>query len=110
MSTSRPFLDFLREHRQGVTHDELSDALQSLVAAVSEEGKGGTLTFVISIKPADHGGALIVTDAIQVKPPAQTRSASIFYATPDNNLQREDPKQSKLDLREIPPAAYKGVA
>lgn len=35
MANSRPFLDFLREHRGGVTHDELSDALQALTAAAS---------------------------------------------------------------------------
>ncbi len=110
MANSRPILDFLREHRNGVTHDELSDALQDLVAAVTAEGKGGSLTFTISIKPADKGGALIVTDSIKVKPPAQTRSASIFYASPDNNLVRDDPKQAKMDLREIPMSAHKGVA
>lgn len=111
MSTSRPFMDFLRDHRHGVTHDELSDALQALVADVTAEGKGGTLTLTISVKPAEgKDGALIVTDAIKIKPPPQTRSASIFYATPENNLQREDPKQHKLELREIPATAHKGVA
>jgi hypothetical protein len=40
MANSRPFLDFLREQRNGVLHDELSDALQECVAAVMTEGGG----------------------------------------------------------------------
>lgn len=57
----RPFMDFLREHRSGSTHDELSDALNALVAAVTEEGKAGKLTLTIAIKPAGRdSGALEV--------------------------------------------------
>ena len=110
MANSRSFHDFLREHRNGVTSDELSDALQELVAAVTAEGKGGTLTLKVKIKPAGKSGALEVTDEIKVTAPAQTRSASLFYASPENNLIREDPKQTKLDLRSIPAAAHVALA
>lgn len=110
MANSRPFHDFLREHRGGVTHDELSDALQTLVAAVGEEGKGGTLTLTISIKPAGNSDALEVTDRIVIKPPKQTRSASLFFVSPEGNLIREDPKQTTMELRPIPATAHKGVA
>jgi hypothetical protein len=105
-------LDFLREHRNGASHDELSDALQELVAAVTEEGKAGTLTLKITVKPANAGqGALLVVDEIKTAPPKTTKSGSIFFASPDNNLVREDPRQPKLDLREIgPAAAHKGIA
>jgi hypothetical protein len=109
--SSRPFLDFLREHRGGVTHDELSDALQALVADVVAEGKGGKLSFTISVKPADKGGALIVADEIKLTPPKKSKSGSIFYASPDNNLIRQDPKQMAMELREIGPASpHAGVA
>lgn len=37
---ARPFLDLLREHRNGLTHDELTDALNELVEAVAAERKG----------------------------------------------------------------------
>jgi hypothetical protein len=110
MANSRSISDFLRDHRSGMTHDELSDALQELVAAVTAEGKGGTLTFKIKIKPAGKSGALEVTDEIKVSAPAQTRSASIFYATPENHLIRDDPKQTKLELRQIPTVPHVGLA
>lgn len=51
MANSRPFMDFLREHRSGVTHDELSDALQSLVADVTAEGKGGNVAVLDGLPP-----------------------------------------------------------
>ncbi len=106
MASSRPFLDFLREHRNGVSHDELSDALQELVAAVVEEGKAGRLTLTISVKPADTGGgALLVADDIKIVPPKRTKSGSIFFASPENNLIRQDPKQTTLPLRDINPGA-----
>jgi hypothetical protein len=36
---------------------------------------------------------------------------SIFFATPENNLTRIDPRQTTMELREIGPAqAHKGIA
>ena len=96
------FTDFLREHRNGASHNDLSEALQALVAAVAAEGKSGTLTYTIAVKPTDKGEALIVTDAIKVTAPKSSRAGSIFYADADNNLVREDPRQSRLELRSIP--------
>lgn len=103
MANSKPFQLFLAEHRNGVLHDELSDKLQELVAAVAEENKGGTLTLKIVVKPTSAGnGALTVTDEIKVAPPKQTKSGSIFFVSPENNLVREDPRQTKLDLKPVP--------
>lgn len=110
MSNSRPFPDFLREHRGGLTHDELGDKLQELVAAVTAEGKGGSLTLTIKVSPSATG-ALDVSDEIKLVLPKETRSHSLFFATPDNNLVREDPRQTKMELRSITPAtAHRGIA
>jgi hypothetical protein len=100
--SARPFFDFLREHRGGATHDDLSDALQELVAAVAEGQKAGRLTLTISIKPADSGnGALFIADEIKLFPPKVSKSGSIFYVSPENNLVRHDPKQMPLPLQDI---------
>lgn len=107
---ARAFMDFLRDHRGGLTHDQLSDALQELVAAVTQEGKGGTLTVKFSVKPMGKSDGLEVAAEIAMKPPKETPGVSIFFATPENNLVREDPRQKAMDLREVPAAAYKGVA
>lgn len=109
--SSRPFYDFLREHRDGVTHDELANALNELVTAVTEENRAGSLTFTVSIKPMGRSDGLEVSADIKMKPPKKTPGVSIFFATPENNLSRVDPRQTSMELREVGPAlAHRGVA
>ncbi len=98
--SARPFLDLLREHRNGLTHEELTEALNEIVEAVASEGKGGKLTLTIAVKP--HGdGAVMVMDELKITKPKPTKGGSIFFVTPENNLIRQDPKQPSLPLREI---------
>ena len=104
-------MDFLRDHRNGLTHDQLSDKLQELVEAVTAEGKKGELVIKIAIKPMGKGDGLEVTAETSLKPPKETPGAAIFFATPDNNLVRQDPRQQAMELRDIGPAvAHRGVA
>ena len=110
MSNSRPFMDFLREHRTGITHDILSDALQELVAAVTQEGKAGKLVLTIGVKPMGKSDGLEVSAQIECKPPKETAGVAIFFPTPDNNLVRVDPRQQAMELHEVPAAAFKGIA
>jgi len=111
MANSRPFMDFLREHRTGITHELLSDALQELVAAVTQEGKTGKLVLTIGVKPMGKGDGLEVSASVECKPPKETAGVSIFFPTPENNLVRQDPRQSAMELHEIGPAmAHKGAA
>ena len=104
---ARAFNDFLREHQNGSTHSDLSEKLQELVAAVSEEGKVGKLTITISIKPLGKKDGLEVSVEAKTSPPKPTAGVTIFFASPENNLVRQDPRQTALELREIGPA---GVA
>jgi hypothetical protein len=108
--SARPFLDFLREHRSGVTHDLLSDKLQELVAAVTQEERAGTLTLKISVKPMGKGDGLEVTASVEMKAPKETPGTAIFFPTPENNLVRVDPRQQAMDLREVPAPEFQGVA
>lgn len=105
MANSRSFMDFIREHRNGHTHDELSDALQALVAEVNEQGKAGTLTLTISVKPIGKSDGLEVGADIKSKPPKAAAGVSIFFPTPENNLVRQDPRQQAMELREVGPAS-----
>lgn len=108
---TRSFHDFLREHRSGATQVELADALNKLVGAVIDEGKAGSMTFIVSLKPVGKSGGLEVSAEVKVKPPKPTAGVSIFFATPENNLVRQDPRQQALELREIGPSlAHRGVA
>jgi hypothetical protein len=105
------FTDFLRDHRSGVTHDDLSEALAELVQAVVRERKVGKLVFTITVKPFGKDDGLEVAAAIKLDPPKETPGTSIFYPTPEGDLSRRNPNQQELELREIGPAeAHKALA
>ena len=103
----RPFSDWLREQQSGRTHDELTDALATLAAAVKETGKKGSISLTITVAPFDkgNGAALTVTDLVKVALPQHDRRKSIFYADDNGNLTRDDPMQPTFEgLREVPAA------
>ncbi len=94
----RPFADFLREQANGRTHDELTDALADVVAAVRDTGKKGSVTLTINVTPLKNGGgALTVTDLVKKTVPIHDRRASIFYATPTGSLVKDDPNQPTFE-------------
>lgn len=100
----RPFADFLQEVAAGMTHTDLSDALNDLVIAVAATGKVGSLTYTVKVKPAGRnaGATVLVTDEIRVKAPEGDRPESVFFVDGDGNLSRHNPAQERLPLREIP--------
>ena len=89
----------MSEFRNGGSGAELSEKLQALTLAVQQTGKTGSITYKIIVKPS--GNALVVTDQITAKIPEAPRDAAVFFATEEGVLQREDPNQRKLDLREV---------
>jgi len=104
-------IGLLQQHRNGATQDEIADALRDLVAAISDENKAGKLTITIAIRPMGKGDGLDVAVDCKASPPKQTPGSAIFFASPDNNLVRNDPRQANLELRDITPAsAARGLA
>ena len=97
MSTrSRTFIDAIRVLRYGALSDELTKELQRVVLACADTGRKGTLTLKLSIKPG-KAGQLEIGDSVSVKLPEPERAVSLLFATPDGNLQREDPRQLSLE-------------
>jgi predicted metalloprotease len=92
------FVCTLQKFREGESINELSEALQVLVQAVRQTQKGGTLTYVVKIKP--HGDAVTLTDEIKIKAP-ENRETKIFFATDDNLLVRDNPDQREIAFREV---------
>lgn len=100
---TRPFADFIREQARGATHDELSELLAELVRKVDETGKAGTLTYSLKVSPIKGSGGFEVTDQIKAKMPEFDRGGSIFFATKNGALTRDDPNQPTFEsLREVP--------
>ena len=96
----RPFSDLLRELRYGEALDELSAALNELVAQCVASNKPGELRLTLKLKPS-KSGAIEITDTLAVAPPKGERGSSLFFATPENNLVRNNPRQTNLDLRQV---------
>lgn len=101
----RPFSDTLRQIRYGELQNELAEGLNQLTKECCDTGKTGELVLKIKLKP-NPAGQVEVLDDLQIKTPKPTRGTSIFFATPEGNLQREDPRQRELEgIREVPVAS-----
>lgn len=78
--------------------EELTDGMSDLVHACTETGKTGEITLKIKVKPLSGKSGQVELDSdVKVKAPAPTRGKTLMFATPDNNLQRENPSQLSLD-------------
>jgi hypothetical protein len=89
----------------GRTHDELSQQLHELVAAVRDTGKKGSLTLTVTVARVKGAteNTLTVTDDVKSKVPVHDRKVSVFFADADGNLTRNDPNQLTFEpLREVP--------
>ena len=78
--------------------EELADALNDMVHASTETGKASELALKIKLKPVggSSGQVELETD-VKAKLPQPTRGKTLMFATPNNNLQRENPKQQTLE-------------
>lgn len=93
----KPFAEFLATLDFGEVNKEATDALQDLVHACTETGKAGKITVTLSLKPIGRTGQVEMETAVVLKAPEAAKGKTILFVTPDNNLQREHPKQSTLD-------------
>lgn len=92
----RPFTDVLNSLRYGTLNDDLTKALNDLTTKCADTGRQGKLTLVLNLKPG-KGGQIEIFDDIKVTAPKEERGSSIFWATPEGNLTRDDPKQRSIE-------------
>lgn len=82
--------------------DAAGAKFSELVNAVTANSKGGTLTLKIAVKPST-AGALAVKAEVSITKPKGLPPESLLWATPEGNLMAEDPRQTKLELRDVTP-------
>lgn len=91
------FSDFL-ENSAPFLGEEATEALNDLVHATTETGKAGSITLTIKMKPiGGKAGQMELDTDVKTKLPTPTRGKTILFTTPDNNLQRSDPRQQTLE-------------
>lgn len=92
------FAAFLVKTNKGRTHAALSAGLAEVVRQVKATGKKGTLKLVVTVQPVAKSDTdqLKVTESVDVKPPQEELRASIFFATDDGKLTRDDPNNQEI--------------
>lgn len=99
---ARPITDTLRLLDEGAFLDRCSAMLAKLVQGVEETGKPGKLQMTLSLKRSAKG-ALLITPDVTTKVPEPKLEPTMLWATPEGNLTESNPKQQKLDLRQVDP-------
>ena len=99
------FQETIIQLNNGAAVAELSAALETVVAAVRQTGKSGTITLTLKVAPASKGASnvLLIESQVKTKLPEPDRGMTIFYATEDNRLVRNDPQQQMLPLVGLSP-------
>ena len=65
-------------------------------------GKVGSITVSLKIKAKGNSGQIEITPTIKAVVPEHERGNVLMFATPEGNLQLEDPRQQKLELKDAP--------
>ena len=71
-----------------------------LINAVCAHNKAGKLTLKIDIKPSTAGTLAVKAD-ITISKPKGMPAESLLWPTPEGNLIAEDPRQTKLELKQV---------
>lgn len=80
--------------------DHAGEKFSEVINAVVSTNKAGSLTLKIDIKPST-AGALAVKGTVAIKKPKGLPPESLLWPTPEGNLMEEDPRQQKLELKQV---------
>ena len=83
---------------------QASSSLEELVKSVRETSKTGEMTVTLKIKPRGRdSGQVEVTGSVSVKTPIADVAPSMFFATENGELLRDNPAQRQLPFgQEMP--------
>lgn len=88
----------------GTFQSHASDELTKLVQAVQESGRGGSLTITIKVKPTTGTRKTLTFEGdFKAKAPVIAPDATLFFPDEDGNLHVDDPRQTRMELQEVPP-------
>ena len=80
--------------------EHAGNKFSELIKAVEQNQKAGKLVLTIDIKPSTAGTLAVKAD-VKLTKPKNAPSESLLWPTVDGNLLAEDPRQTKLPLRQV---------
>lgn len=90
-----PFVEWLEQYKKGETNGELTHELRTLIEAVQETGKPGTITLTLKVSRKGERQVNVIEN-VKVATPQHDRSETIYFVDQHLNLQRNDPRQGVL--------------
>lgn len=106
---TRPFIDTLRQIERGHFLNELATQQQELIQAIQDTRKQGELIVKLKYQP-ETDGQLSVEASIISKAPTKTRGRTLFFMTPEGNLDIFDPRQADIsEFKEVDIAPLRGA-
>lgn len=96
----KPFSDVLGEIENGELLTELTVKTYDVIAAVMETRKPGSMTIKLKFSPTGKG-TVNVDASFDANEPEHDRPTTTFFVGRDLSLQRNDPSQPRLPLREV---------
>jgi hypothetical protein len=100
------FAAFLVSHLGGRAHEQISDEMHDLLAAVDEHGRKGSLTITVTVEPPKgsvDGGPVAIAIESALKAPKAVAPPAIYFVDHDGNPTRNDPRQMAFDVRDVAP-------
>ena len=96
------FREVLKHVRDGRLLFECGEAMEELVQAVKRTGSGGEFQLKLTVKPAakGDGSKVLVSGRPKVKVPEPEVLPSMFYATDEGLLCRDNPNQLAFGFEE----------
>lgn len=104
MEEKTPFSQHVAALSKGMLDAELTEELANLVKAINENGKKGSISLTLHLKPETVQGEvqyIQITPEVKSTLPKPQRVATFMWPTYDGDLLRQDPDQKTLDLREV---------
>lgn len=96
----KPLTDVLGEIENGTFLHEVTEATYNIIAAVMETRKAGSLKLALKFTPTGKG-TVNVDATFDSSEPEHDRPTTTFFVGKDLSLQRHDPNQPRLPLREV---------
>jgi hypothetical protein len=93
----RLITDILRDIRKGKPVEQATALLADIVRAVDETGMAGSVTIILTVKPAKLGGSEKTLIAeVKAKKPIAEIAPTVFFSDEDGDLHRVDPTQEEM--------------